>query len=385
MQVADKRDYYEVLSVDRSAAGDEIKRAYRQAALKYHPDCNPGNAEAEALFKEAAEAYEVLSDPEKRARYDRFGHRGVSGAGMHDFEHMRVDDIFSMFNDIFGGGFGGRRGRQSGVDLEMEIQLSLEEVATGIERPVEFKRQDFCQPCSGSGAEPGSKKRSCPTCGGYGQVEQTTGFNALFGRVVTACPTCRGRGSMIVSPCTACKGTGRQPRHRVLSVNIPAGIGDGQGIRVAGEGEPGENGSRGDLHVYVRIKPHPFFERHEQNLVCRVPISFPQAALGAKVEVPTLSGPVEMKIPPGTQHGQVFRLSGKGLPSLRGGRRGDEVVQVWIEVPKKLNKRQEELLREYAASEDRDVLPESKGFLDKLAEFFAGTDDDEPRRQTDEK
>ena len=375
MLVAEKRDYYEVLGVSREANAEEIKKAYRQAALKYHPDRNRDDPQAESQFKEAAEAYEVLSDPQKRQRYDRYGHRGLEGAGIHDFGGMRVDDIFSMFNDIFGGAFfGGGRARGGGVDLEMEIELTLEEVAAGIEKTIEFDRRDFCEPCSGSGSEPGSKKRNCPTCGGYGQVEQTTGFGALFGRVVTTCPTCRGKGMLLVSPCRSCRGSGRQKKHRVLSVRIPGGIGDGQGVRVAGEGEPSEDGARrGDLHVYVRVRPHPFFERHEQDLLCRVPISFAQAVLGAKIEVPSLAGRVELTIPPGTQHGQMFRLAGKGLPTLRGQRRGDEIVQVWVEIPRKLDKGQEQLLREYAASEDQSVLPESKGFFERLAAFFSGS------------
>jgi molecular chaperone DnaJ len=381
MPVADKRDYYEVLGVSRSAGADEIKKAYRQAALKFHPDRNREDPSAEAKFKEAAEAYEVLSDQEKRARYDQYGHRGVEGRGVHDFSGMGVQDIFSMFEDIFGGGMfgGGRRGARGGVNLEMEIELSLEEVATGIDRTIEFERQDACEHCSGSGAEPGSQRRTCPTCGGYGQVEQASGFGSLFGRVITTCPTCRGKGSVITSPCRQCRGSGRQAMHRKLSVRIPAGIQEGQAVRVAGEGEPSENGgARGDLHVYVRLRQHPFFERHGQDLVCRVPISFTQAALGAKVDVPSLSGRVELKIPAGTQHGQMFRLSGKGLPSLRGNREGDEIVQVWIEVPRKLNKKQEQLLREYAASEDKAVMPESKSFFDKLTEFFSGSTSQEP-------
>jgi len=381
--VVEKRDYYEVLGVSREAGADEVKKAYRQAALKFHPDRNQDDPEAESKFKEAAEAYEVLSDPQKRHRYDRFGHRGLEGVGVHDFGGMGIDDIFSMFGDIFGGGFfGGGRGRgrgRAGIDLEMGIELSLEEVAAGTEKTVEFDRRDFCDACSGSGSEPGSKKRNCPTCGGYGQVEQSTGFGALFGRVVTACPACRGKGVLVVSPCKQCRGTGRQAKHRVLAVHIPAGIGDGQGVRVAGEGEPSANGgARGDLHVYVKVKPHPFFERHGRDLLCRLPISFAQAALGAKVEVPSLTGRLELKIPPGTQHGQLFRLAGKGLPALRSRGCGDEIVQVWVEIPKKLDKRQEQLLREYAASEDESVLPESKGFFEKLTDFFSGPPSDRP-------
>src|SRR5687767_11190327 len=233
MPVAQKRDYYEVLGVSRDAGADEIKKAYRQAALKHHPDRNPGNSESESLFKQAAEAYEVLSAPEKRQRYDQYGHRGVEGAA-HNFSGMDVEDIFSMFNDIFGGAGGGGRRTRRGVDLEMAIELSLEEIASGVEKTIEFDRHDLCEKCSGSGSEPGSKKRNCPTCGGYGQVEQATGFGALFGRVVTTCPSCRGKGEVIVSPCKRCHGSGREMRHRKVSVQIPAGIEEGQGVRLAG-------------------------------------------------------------------------------------------------------------------------------------------------------
>jgi len=371
---AAKRDYYEVLGVPRDAAPEQIKKAYRRHAHKYHPDRNADDPGAEAKFKEAAEAYEVLSEPTKRQRYDQFGHAGLSGVGVHDFSHMGVDDIFSMFNDIFSGGFGGgRRGRRGGADLQTEVTLTLAEVASGAERSIEFTREDFCETCGGTGATPGSQRRTCGTCGGYGQVEQTGGLSGLFGRVITTCPACRGRGSSVVSPCTPCRGSGRTMKDRTVSVQIPAGIHDGQAVRVRGEGEPGEDGAhRGDLHCYVRIAPHPFFERHNNDLICRMPISFTQASLGAKVEVPTLTGKGELKIPPGTQHGQLFRLNGIGLPDLRNGRRGDELVQVMIEIPKRLDKAQEALLREFAKTEDRSVLPESKGFFDKLMEYLGG-------------
>ena len=360
-----------MLGVSRDAGADEIKRSYRQAALKYHPDRNRNDPKAEGKFKEAAEAYEVLSDPDKRQRYDRFGHQGLSGAGMHDFSHMGIDDIFSMFTDIFGGGRSG--GGRRGSDLEIEISLTLAEVAAGVERTIEFDRLDFCEACSGSGAAPGSERRACPTCGGYGQVEQQSGFGILFGRMVTTCPTCKGQGSLVVTPCPRCKGRGRHPKGRVINVKVPPGIHHGQAIRVRGEGEPGaQGGVRGDLHCYVSIQSHPFFERHANDLVCRMPISFTQAALGAKVEVPTLDGRADFKIPQGTQSGKIFRLAGLGLPDIRTGRRGDELVQVVVETPTRLSNEQETLLRKFAETEDKSVMPESKGFFEKLRGYFTG-------------
>jgi molecular chaperone DnaJ len=371
--VNEKRDYYEVLNVSRSASPDEIKRAYRKAALAHHPDRNKNNPEAEAKFKEAAEAYEVLSDSQKRAQYDRYGHRGLSGSGLHDFSHMGVDDVFSIFSDIFGGGFGGRRAVARGVDLQMEVALTLEEVSSGVERTIEFERRDFCDECAGNGAAPGSERRTCPTCGGYGQVEQASGFGALFGRIVTTCPSCRGRGSLVVTACRECGGTGRAVRRRVVTVQIPAGIHDGQAVRIRGEGEPGDNGvTRGDMHCYVQVKPHKFLERNGNDLVCRMPISFTQAALGATVEVPTLTGKADLKIPRGTQHGQLFRLRDQGLPDLRSGQRGVEIVQVLVEMPRKLNKKQEELLRQFAETEDKTVMPESKGFFEQVVDYLSG-------------
>ncbi len=369
-----KRDYYEVLGVSRDAGPEEIKKAYRRRAHKYHPDRNANDPEAESRFKEAAEAYEVLSEPTKRQRYDQFGHAGLSGAGLHDFSHMGVDDIFSMFTDIFGG-FGGRR-RRGGADLRAEITITLSEVTTGVERPLEFTRQDFCDTCGGNGAAPGSRRKTCGTCGGYGQVEQTGGLAGLFGRVITTCPACRGRGSSITTPCKTCRGSGRMVKERIVSIKIPAGIHDGQAVRIRGEGEPGEDSTeRGDLHCRIRVTAHPFFERHNNDLVCRMPISFTQASLGATVEVPTLTGKAELKIHAGTQHGQLFRLGGLGLPDLQSGRRGDELVQVLIEIPKQLNKEQEALLRQFAKTEDKSVLPESKGFFERLMDYLSGGSD----------
>lgn len=371
---AAKRDFYEVLAVERDASPDQLKKAYRRLAHKYHPDRN-ADTDAEQKFKEASEAYQVLSDPALRQRYDQYGHAGLNGNRV-DYSHMRVDDIFSMFDDIFGGAFGrGGGNRSRGSDLQTEVTVSLAEVATGTERQIEFERQDPCGTCGGTGAAPGSERRTCRTCGGYGQVEQTGGLAGLFGRVVTACPTCRGRGTSIVTPCDRCKGRGRVVGRRVVTVRIPAGIHEGQVVRVRGEGESGEDSAdRGDLHCIVRVTPHPFLERHDNDLVCRMPISFTQAALGAVVEAPTLTGKAELKIPPGTQHGQLFRLGSQGLPDLRSGRRGDELVQVLVEIPKSLSKAQENLLREFAKSEDIDVMPESKGFFEKLMDYLTPGD-----------
>lgn len=377
------RDYYEILSVEQSADGDEIKRAYRRLAMKYHPDRNPGDAEAEARFKEAAEAYEVLSDPNKRQRYDQFGHEGVRGQGAasHDFSRMHVEDIFSMFNDIFAGGMGGARsgggGRRvaRGYDLETEVEIKLSDVLTGTSVDVDFTRLDVCDTCSGSGAKPGTEPITCQTCGGQGKVQQA-GLGGMF-RMVTACPACQGAGTVVKEKCPDCSGKGRQPKKRTLTVKVPPGIHDGQVIRVGGEGEPppreispSGSGVRGDLHVVVRIEEHEVFKREGDHLLLEMPITFTQAALGADLEVPTLTEGSRVVIPRGTQHGAVFRVEGAGLPNLRSGRRGDLVVVAAVEIPHKLTERQEELLREFASTEDKDVHPERHGFLKKIRDLF---------------
>lgn len=381
------RDYYEILSVEKTADGEEIKRAYRRLAMKYHPDRNPNDPEAEARFKECAEAYEVLSDPHKRQRYDQFGHEGLRGAGAagHDFSRMNVQDIFSMFEDIFGGGFGGfggaggraRRGPARGYDLETEVSLTLEDVLKGAEREVEFTRLDVCDKCLGTGAKPGSKPVTCSTCGGHGKVQQA-GLGGMF-RMVTTCPTCGGRGQVVKELCDACRGKGRVPRKRKLSVKVPPGISDGQAVRVQGEGEPppqelsaGGEGIRGDLHVVVRVKEHEMFHRDGDHLLLEMPIAFTQAALGAEVRVPTLEGTSTVKVPRGTQYGAMFRVNGAGLPNLRHGRRGDLVVVTKIEIPKKLSAKQEKMLREFAETENLDVMPESQGFLAKVKDWLGG-------------
>ncbi len=367
--MAQKRDYYEVLNVPPTAGADQVKRAYRRLALKYHPDNYKGDkADAEQRFKELAEAYEVLSDPQKRQLYDRYGHEGLRGAGLHDFSSIDPRDILSMFEDIFG--FGARRGRttQRGYDLETEVELTLEEVAAGVDRTLEFERMDYCDDCHGSGAKPGTSPVRCSTCGGYGQVETSGG---VFFRMRRTCPKCRGAGKIITDPCPRCRGSGQGKKKRVLTVHVPAGVHEGQIVRMRGEGEPGERGGlRGDLRCYVRIKPHPFLVRDANHLICRVPVSFAQAALGANVEVPTLAGTEEVAVPPATQHGDTVRIKRRGLPDVRSGRNGDQIVQFLIEVPRKLSKKHQELLRELNRTEDVKTLPHKKEFYEKVKKYF---------------
>ncbi len=378
MPVTTKRDYYEVLGVAKDATPEQIKKAWREAALKYHPDRNKEKKkEAEEKFKEAAEAYEVLSDPEKRQMYDRYGSEGLRGQGVrtHDFHHMDLREIFDMFGlgDMFGWSNNGSG--NYGQDLQTEIEIGLEDVATGIEKEIQFSREEICERCKGDGAAPGTKREQCRTCGGYGQVEQTQGFGFFVSRVVTACPKCNGRGAIIHTPCKECRGSGRTTQKRQLTVSVPAGIQDGQVLRIRGEGEPAERGGRrGDLHCLVRIKPHPFLYRQDNDLILDLPISFTQAALGDKIEIPTLGKKnVPLEIHHGTQPGEFIRLKGLGLPDLRSRRVGDMIVRLIVEIPKRLSEEQKDLLKKFTETENRskDAMPGTSGFWDKIKNYFA--------------
>ncbi|MGI9444128.1 MAG: molecular chaperone DnaJ [Rubripirellula sp.] len=372
--MAEKVCYYEVLRIERSASKVEVDRAYRKLAIKYHPDSNRDDEGAVEKFKEATEAYEVLSDGEKRQRYDQHGHAGVDG--VHQFND--VEDIFDAFGDLFGGGmfgdlFGGRGGggrrrrSRKGADIRCNVTLSLEEAARGVEKDISFRRRVSCESCDGSGAEPGSKPTTCDTCGGQGQVIQSAGIL----RVQTACPNCSGSGKQISQPCGDCRGSGLQNKKAELSVSIPAGVDDGMRVRVPGEGEGSPDGGPvGDCYVFITVRQHELFKRDGSHLILQLPISYSQAALGADIEVPTLDGPHELRVEPGTQNGDVFTLRGKGVIDPRAGRTGDLLVQVFIEVPKKVNAEQERLLRELAELDHESVLPHRKSFLENLKNFF---------------
>jgi molecular chaperone DnaJ len=375
-----KRDYYEVLDIPRKATSEDIKRAYRKLALKFHPDRFDGDKkEGETRFKELAEAYEVLSDDRKRQRYDQFGHEGLRGTGMHDYSNMGFGDIFSMFQDIFGGmGFSSAGTvAERGLDLETEVELSLEDVATGMDQTLEFTRMDFCPMCTGSGAKPGTDLQRCPTCSGYGQVQRKT--QGFFGVAVqvTTCPDCHGRGQVAAEHCDACGGSGRAETQQDITVHIPPGIRDGQVVRVRGQGEPGRVGtSRGDLHVYVRIKPHPLLTRRGNDLVCQMPVSFPVAALGGRISIPTLEGPEKVDVAAGSQNGDILTLRRRGLPPIGGGSRGDLHAQIFVEVPRKLSREQRELLKEFARLDGDNVGERRKGFIEQMKDYFRGRDKD---------
>ena len=387
--MAEKRDFYEVLGVSKDASADDIKKAYRKLARKYHPDLNKDNPEAAEKFKECSEAYSVLSDDQKRAQYDQFGmaafeNGGAGGAGgFGGFEGFGgfgaggfgngMEDIF----DMFFGGAGGRRGSQAdkgpqrGSDLRFDLNLTFEEAAFGVEKEISLYRDETCEHCHGNCAEPGSKVETCPDCHGTGQIRVVQ--NTVLGQMQTVrpCPKCHGEGKIIPDPCHECRGTGTVKKQKNLKVKVPAGVADGSRLRVANEGAAGpKGGPNGDLYVYLFVKPHKFFERDGNDVYCEVPINIVQASLGAEVEVPTLDGKVVMKVPEGTQPGRVMRLRGKGIPRLRGTGRGDQLVRIKVVVPTKLTERQKAVLRNFADVAKDNINPEEKSFLNKIKDLF---------------
>ncbi|NMG43486.1 molecular chaperone DnaJ [Aromatoleum toluvorans] len=375
--MATKRDYYDVLGVNRDASDDEIKKAYRKLAMKHHPDRNPDNKDAEEKFKEAKEAYEILSDSQKRGAYDRYGHAGVdpsagAGAGAQGFDGF-ADAFSDIFGDIFGGGGGrGRSNVYRGADLRYNLEISLEEAARGAEKTIRIPTVEECDTCHGSGAKPGTQPKPCPTCGGAGQVRIQQGFFSIQ----QTCPKCHGTGRIIPDPCRDCGGAGRVKRQKTLEVKIPAGIDEGMRLRHAGHGEPGVNGGPpGDLYVEIHIRQHSVFQRDHDDLHCEMPISFTTAALGGEIEIPTLEGMARLKIPAETQSGRVFRLRGKGIRNVRSQAHGDLMCHVVVETPVNLTERQKELLREFEEVSRGDAdrhNPKAKSWMDKVKEFFGG-------------
>jgi molecular chaperone DnaJ len=372
-----KRDYYEVLGVPRDASSGDIKKAYRKLALANHPDRNPGDEEATERFKEAAEAFEVLSDDQKKSRYDQYGHAGVSGnGGSRGFND--VSDIFEAFGDLFGGlGGGGRRGgsrrrARQGESLQSSLTIDLLDAASGCTRTLKLARHKSCSVCHGSGAEPGSNPETCDYCGGAGQVVQSQGFF----RIQTTCPACRGEGTIVRKKCDDCRGSGFELEHVELEVKVPGGVDNGMQLCLRGEGERGPRGGPpGDLYVDIVVEEHSLFHREGSMLTCRVPITYTQAALGTELEIPVLTGRDNLTVPAGTQPGEAFRLRGQGMPDPHGGRRGDLVVQIQVEVPQKLSEEQDTLLRELAELEHADVSAHRKSFFEKLKDYFAPHDD----------
>jgi molecular chaperone DnaJ len=359
-----KRDYYEILGVQKDAGNDDLKASYRKLALKHHPDRNPGDKAAEDKFKEAAEAYEVLRDPEKRGLYDQFGHAGLEGSGFSGFGGF--EDIFSSFGDIFEDffGFSGRRRSgtraQRGADLRYDLTLGFMEAAFGTETEIKVEKMETCPECNGDRCEPGTSPETCRQCGGMGQISRNQGFFT----VRSTCPVCRGQGQAIPHPCTKCRGSGQVAVAKTVSVKIPAGVDNGSRLRLTSEGEPGRlGGPQGDLYVFIYVEDHEFFQRQDNHIICTVPISFVQAALGDKIKVPTLNGDKNLRIPKGTQPGDVLYFKGEGIPSLRTGRRGDQVMQIEIKTPTHLSKKQENLLKEFAELESGKLSKKLKNIL----------------------
>ncbi len=374
----EKRDYYEVLEISRDASGNEIKKSYRRLAMQYHPDKNPDDPKAEEKFKEVGEAYEILSDDEKRAAYDRLGHRafaqGMGGGGQHVDPFDIFREVFSggggIFDSFFGGGARGGEQRRRGADLRYDLEIDLEEAAAGVEKTIKIKREVTCTVCNGSGADGGrADVRKCPTCGGVGQVITSRGFF----QVQQHCPACHGAGETISNPCKTCSGSGCMEGSSQINLKIPAGIMDGARLRSTGHGDAGQRGAKGgDLYVVIHIRQHPVFERDDCDLYCEVPMPFTLAALGGELDVPTLNGKASVKIPSGTQADTIFRLRDKGLPNLQTGRKGDLHVKTQIEVPVKLTKDQERLLREFAETVTQKNHPVRESFFQKAKRFFTG-------------
>lgn len=375
------KDYYSILGLDRNASDEDIKKAFRKLALQYHPDRNPGDKSSEEKFKEINEAYQVLSDPEKKSQYDQFGttdFNGQGGFGGFDFGGGFQDfgGFGDIFETIFGGGFGGFSGGKSnrpqrGADLQYTLNLTFEEAAFGATKEIEINRSEECKKCNGTGAKPGTRPITCDKCGGTGQVRisRRTGFGNFTS--VTTCDKCGGKGTIIREPCLDCHGSGRVKRKRKITIKVPAGVDNGNTIPLRGEGEPGtRGGDYGDLYVNINVMPHKIFKRDGFDVICEIPVSFPQATLGAEIDVPTIDGLVKYAIPEGTQSGTIFRLKGKGIPKIRGYGRGDEIIRIIVEVPKRLNEKQKELLRHFAESCGEDVNEQRKSFFDKMKDAF---------------